>query len=123
MHESYVKLVERWVSLYCAIDQFGRVIDMVEATTDKVAAYPLVREELAPGPSATPRPTPTNRIEADHGRLTWPRPIRGVKQLCRERVATVGNAFIQSVAAATTNSTSKEPSIPQVMIKKHLRGS
>ncbi|MGH3850810.1 MAG: DDE-type integrase/transposase/recombinase, partial [Pseudonocardiaceae bacterium] len=142
MHESYVKLVERWVSPYWAIDQFGRGIDMlvsqkrdmsatrwfftrvltitltpVEATTDKVAGYPRVREELAPGPDTAPTYA-TNRIEADHGRLTSrPRPIRGVKQLRRERVATTGNTFIQSVAAATTNSALKEPSIPQLMIK------
>jgi transposase-like protein len=80
--ETYVKVAGRWVYLYRAIDQYGRVIDVLvspkrdlaatrpffsrtlehgsvptEVTTDRAPAYPRVTDELIPAAFRLEPPT------------------------------------------------------------------
>jgi transposase, IS6 family len=107
------------VYLYRAIDQFGRVIDVLvsekrdlaatrrfftralehrpfpaEVITDKTAVYPPVLEELAPGAWHHTERYANNRVEADHGRLKPRlRPMRGLKRLRSAQVISAGHAL------------------------------
>jgi transposase-like protein len=93
--ETYVKVAGRWRYVYRAIDQFGQVIDVfvsrcqdakaarrffeqaigtvkvmpIEVITDRAVTYPIVLEELLPGPWHRTEQDANNRAEADHGRL------------------------------------------------------
>ncbi len=107
MDESYLKVAGRWRYLYRAVDQFGRVIDVlvseqrdaaaarrffiralahapapVEVTTDRAAAYLKVLDDLLPAARHVTDRYENNPIEADHGRLKARlRPMRGLKRL------------------------------------------
>ena len=121
--ETYIKVAERWVYLYRAIDQFGQVIDVfvsekrdlaatrrfftrtlkhsphpVEVSTDRAPAYPRVLDELLPSSCHVTEQYANNTVEADHGRLKARlRPMRGLKRLCSARVICTGHAFVQNL--------------------------
>ncbi|WP_027140918.1 IS6 family transposase [Pseudofrankia saprophytica] len=121
--ETYVKVASRWTYLYRAIDQFGRVIDVlasekrdlaaarrfftralshgrrpVEVTTDRAPAYPRVLDEQVPAAHHVDARYANNPIEADHGRLKARlRPMRGLKRLSSAQVIGSGHAFVQNV--------------------------
>ena len=66
---------------------FTRVLEHgpspTEVTTDRVAAYPRVLDELVPAACHITEQYANNAIEADHGRLkSRLRPMRGLKQFC-----------------------------------------
>jgi IS6 family transposase len=92
--ETYVKVADRWVYLYRAIDQFGQVVDVLisqkrdlaatrrffaralehgpqptEVIMDRAPAYPRVLDELLPAARHVTEQYANNPIEADHGRL------------------------------------------------------
>jgi transposase-like protein len=92
--ETYVKVAGRWRCLYRAVDQYGRVIDVlmseqrdtaaarwfvtralrhgpapVEMTTDKAGPYLRVLDELVPNATYVTEQYANNRVGADHGRL------------------------------------------------------
>jgi len=70
----------------------------IEVSTDHVAAYPRVLDELMPAACHITEQYANNEIESDHGRLkSRLRPMRGLKQLCCARVITIGHAFIQNI--------------------------
>ena len=122
--ETYVRVAGQWRYVYRAIDQFGQVIDVfmsarrdakaarrflqraigttkvlpVEVVTDRAATYPIVLEELLPGPWHRTEQYANNRVEADHGRLkSRLRPMRGLKQDRSASVIIGGHAFVQNV--------------------------
>jgi len=122
--ETYVRVAGHWRYVYRAIDQFGQVIDVfvtpgrdakaarrflqrtigttkvlpVEVVTDRAATYPIVLEELLPGPWHRTEQYANNRVEADHGRLTSRLgPMRGLKQDRSARVIIGGHGFVQNV--------------------------
>ncbi len=121
--ETYIKVAGRWTSVYRAIDQHGQVIDVMlserrdlaaarrfltralragtvppEVTTDRVAAYPRVLDELVPSALHTVERYANNRVEADHGRLKPRlRPMRGLKRRRSARVVPGGHAFVQNL--------------------------
>lgn len=123
MDETYVKVAERWVYLYRAIDQFGQVIDVLaskrrdlnaarrflsralehgtrptEVTTDRAPAYPRVLDEVLRSTRHVVEQYANNPTEADHGRLkSRLRPMRGLKQLHSARVISAGHAFVQNL--------------------------
>ena len=123
VNDTDVTVAGRWVYLYRAIDQFGRLIDGVvaekrdmaatrrfvtrarergpcptEVSTDRAAVSPRVLDELVPGACQVTERYANNAIEADHGRCTsWPRPMRGLTQLRRAQVISAGHAFIQNI--------------------------
>jgi len=122
--ETYVKVAGRWRYVYRAIDQSGRVIDVlvsarrdraaarrfferaigttkvtpVEVVTDRAATYPVVLDELLPAAWHRTDRYANNRVEADHGRLKARlRPMRGFKQDRSASVVIAGHAFVQNV--------------------------
>ena len=120
--ETYVKVAGRWVYLYRAIDQYGKVIDVLvspkrdlaatrrfftraleygphpsEVSTDPAAPYPRVIDELIPAACHVVEQYVNNPVEADHGLLkARPRPMRGLTRL-RSRVISTGHAFVQNL--------------------------
>jgi hypothetical protein len=129
------------VYLYRAIDQFGKVIDVlvaekrdmaatrrffaralehgpspIEVTTDHAPAYPRVLDELVPATCHVTEQYGNNPIECDHGRLkSRLRAMRGLKQLRCARVITAGHAFIQNTPPRplrTGNRASSKPTGP-----------
>ncbi|HEX2160109.1 MAG TPA: DDE-type integrase/transposase/recombinase, partial [Actinomycetes bacterium] len=118
-----VKVSERWVYLYRAIDQYDQVIDVLvtekrdldatrrfftralehgshpsEVSTDRAPAYPRVIEELIPAACHIVEQYVNNPVEADHGRLKARlRPMRGLKRLRSARVISAGHAFMQNL--------------------------
>ena len=131
--ETYVKVSGRWRYLYRAVDQFGQVIDVllceqrdiaaarrfftralrygpapVEVSTDKAGPYLRVLADLLPAALHVTEQYANNRIEADHGRLKARlRPMRGLKRFRSAARIAAGHAFVQTSAAATTNSPPK----------------
>jgi IS6 family transposase len=116
--ETYVKITGRWVCLYCAIDQFGQVIDALVSEKRDLAAtrrfvtralkhglppterlpYPRVLDELLPAACHTTEQYANNPIEADHGRLkSRLQPMRGLTQLHSARVISTARAFVQNL--------------------------
>lgn len=97
-------MLNRWVYLYRAIDQYGQVIDVLVSekrdlaatrrffaraldhgsqpsavTMDQAPAYPRVLDELVPAACHLTEQYGNNFIEADHGRLKARlRPMRGL---------------------------------------------
>jgi hypothetical protein len=64
-----------------------------------------VLDELLPSAYHVMEQYGNNPIESDHGRLkSRLRPMRGLKRLRSARVISAGHAFVQTSAAATTNS-------------------
>ena len=120
---TYIKVAGRWRYVYCAVDQFGQVIDVfvsprrdtaarrfgeraigttrvtpIEVTTDRAAAYPAVLDDLLPATWHRTDQYANNRIECHHGRLkTRLRPMRGLKQEHSARVVIAGHAFVQNL--------------------------
>ena len=89
--ERYVKVAGQWRYVYRAIDQFGRVVDVLvsprrvakaarrffqrvisvtKVTTDQAPVYPAVLEELPPAAWHRTDRSANNRVECDHGRLS-----------------------------------------------------
>ena len=121
--ETYVRVAGVWRYVYRAVDQHGRVIDILvsarrdgaaarrffqrvlgehprpeQVTTDKAKALiGAVQDELGDAEHDT-RVHANNRIESDHARLKARlRPMRGLK---RDRTASVvirGHAFVQNL--------------------------
>jgi hypothetical protein len=76
-----------------------------EVATDRAPAYPRVLDELMPGACHVVEQYASNPVKADHGRVKVRlRPMRGLKRLRSTRVISTGHAFIQNLAAVTTNS-------------------
>jgi IS6 family transposase len=76
-----------------------------EVTTDRAAAYPRALDQLIPSALHTVERYANNPVEADPGRLkAWLRPMRGLKRHRSARTLAAGHAFVQTSAAATTNS-------------------
>jgi IS6 family transposase len=121
-----VKVAGRWVCrvcLYRAIDQYGRVIDVLvspkrdleatrrfltgalkhgpyptEVSTDRAPAYPRVLDDLLLSACHVMQQHATNPLEAHHGRLkSRLRPMRGLKRLRSARVICAGHAFAQNL--------------------------
>jgi IS6 family transposase len=134
--ETYVKVAGRRRYLYCAIDQFGQVIDVfvspqrdamaarrffgqaigttkatpVEVVTDPAATYPMVLEELLPAPWHRTEQYANNPIEGDDGRLkSRLRPMRGLKQDRNASVVVVGHPFVQNVRRGHYELAAEEP--------------
>jgi transposase, IS6 family len=134
--ETYVKVAGRWRYVYCAIDQFGQVIDVfvsprrdaaascrffqraigttrvtpTEVTTDRAAAYPAVVDDLLPATWHRTDQYANNGIECDHGRLKARlQPMRGLKQDRSARVIVAGRAFVQNLRRAIASWRSKSP--------------
>lgn len=121
--ETYVKVAGRWIYLYRAIDQFGKVIDVLaaekrdlaatrqffahaleqaprptEVTTDRAPAYLRVLDELLPAALHVTEQYANNVIEADHGKLkSRLRPMRSLKRLRSAQVISAGHAFVQNL--------------------------
>jgi IS6 family transposase len=120
--ETYVKVAGKWTYLYRAIDQFGRVIDVMasrrrdlaaarrfftralrqgrpaQVTTDRAASYPRVLDELLPQVHHVDVRYAKNRVEADHGRLKARlRPMRGLKRFRSVQIIGSGHALIQNI--------------------------
>jgi transposase, IS6 family len=122
-NETYVKVAGQWAYLYRAIDQHGRVIDVLlsarrdlaaarrfftramragtipaEVTTDRAPAYPRVLDELIPSALHTVEQYANNPVEADHGRLKARlRPMRGLKRHRSARILAAGHAFVRNL--------------------------
>jgi transposase, IS6 family len=118
--ETYLKVAGKWAYLYRAVDQHGRVIDVLlatsrdlaaarrvftralrartipaEVTTDRAPAYARVLDELLPSALHTVEQYANNPIEADHGRLKARlRPMRGLKRHRSARTLAAGHAFV-----------------------------
>jgi len=118
-----VKVAGKWRYLYRAVDQFGQVIDVLvsperdktaarrfctralaaatsptEVSTDRAPAYPRIVEDVLPGARHVTVKYPTNRVEADHGRLKARlRPTRGIKTDRSLRIVAAGHAFLQNL--------------------------
>ena len=121
--ETYVTVAGRRNYLYRAIDQHGKVIDVMlsarrdlaaarrffiralracpipaEVTTDGAPAYPRVLDELIPSALHTVERYANNSIETDHGRLKARlRPMRGLKRHRSARTLAAGHAFVQNL--------------------------
>jgi transposase-like protein len=117
--ETNVKVAGQWRYVYRAIDQFGRVVDVLvsprrvakaarrffqrvisvtKVTTDQAPVYPAVLEELPPAAWHRTDRSANNRVECDHGRLkSRLRPMRGLKQDRSARVIIAGHALVQNV--------------------------
>jgi transposase, IS6 family len=121
--ETYLKVADRWVYLYRAIDQFGQLIDVLvaekrdlaatgrfftralkhgsrptEVSTDRAPAYPRALDDLVPAACHVMQKYANNAIESDHGRLkSRLRPMRGLKRLHCARVISAGHAFVQNI--------------------------
>jgi transposase-like protein len=118
--ETYVKVAGKWRYVYCAVDQFGQVIDVfvavqrdasaarrffqraigttkgmpVEAVTDRAPVYPVVLAELLPAAWHRTGQDANTRVEVrsrpTEARL---RPMRGLKQDRSARVV-IGRAWL-----------------------------
>jgi transposase, IS6 family len=122
--ETYVKVAGRWVCLYRAVDQFGRVIDVyasvrrdgeaarrffrqartttgvvpVEVITDRAPTYPRVLDERWPAAWHHVERYANNRVEADHAQVKRRlRPMRGIKTMTGLRVVAAGHALVQNL--------------------------
>jgi len=79
----------------------------VEVSTDKAGPYLRALDELVPTALHVTEQYANNRVEADHGRLKARlRPMRGLTRFQSAAVIAAGHAFVQTSAAATTNSLS-----------------
>jgi len=118
-----VKVSGRWRYLYRAVDQYGRVIDIllseqrdtaaarrfftralrygpapVEVTTDKAGPYLQVLEDQVPTAAHITEQYENNPIESDHARLKARlRPMRGLKQFRSAARIAAGHAFVQNL--------------------------
>jgi transposase, IS6 family len=129
--ETYVKVAGKWRYVYCAVDQFGQVIDVfvsvqrdasaarrfsqrtigttkgmpVEVVTDRAPVYPVVLEELLPAAWPRAGQDANNRVEArsrpTEARL---RPMRGLKQDRSARVVITRHDLCRLCDRATTSS-------------------
>ncbi len=142
--ETYVKVNGVWRYVYRAVDQYGQVVDVLvsarrdanaarrffrraldtlkvtpsEVVTDRAPTYPRVLDELIPAAWHHVERYENNRIEADHGRLKHRlRPMRGLRTEQTAQVVVAGLAFVQTSAAATTNS----PPNPRVSFESPRR--
>jgi transposase-like protein len=122
--ETYVKVADRWVYLYRAVDQYGQVIDVYASTrrdgeaarrffdqartttgvtpteviTDRAPTYPRVLDEMSPAAWHHVERYANNRLEADHAQLKRRlRPMHGVKTMTGLRILAAGHAFIQNL--------------------------
>jgi len=122
--ETYVKVAGRWMYLYRAVDQFGRVIDVyasarrdrdaarrffqragkatgvvpVEVITDRAPTYLRVLDQVVPAAWHHVERYANNRVEADHAQLKRRlRPMRGIKTMSGLRVLAAGHAFVQNL--------------------------
>jgi transposase-like protein len=122
--ETYVTVAGRWVYLYRAVDQFGRVIDVyasvrrdgeaarrffrqartttgvvpVEVITDRAPTYPRVLDERWPAAWHHVERYANNRVEADHAQVKRRlRPMRGIKTMTGLRVVAAGHALVQNL--------------------------
>jgi len=121
--ETYVKVAGQWAYLYRAVDQHGKVIDVllstrrdlaaarrfftralragtipVEVTTDRAPVYPRVLDELVPSALHTLEQYANNPVEADHGRLKARLgPMRGLGRHRSARILATGHAFVQNL--------------------------
>jgi len=141
--ETYVRVAGKWRYVYCAIDQFGQVIDVVvsarrdmraarqffkraigttkvtpvEVTTDQAPVYPGVLEELLPAARHRTEQYGNYRVECDHGRLKARlRPMRGLKQDRSVRVIIAGHAFVQNLRRGHYELTAEEPVTRRVTV-------
>jgi transposase, IS6 family len=137
-----VKVAGRWRYGYRAIDQFGQVIDVfisarrdadaarrfferaigttrvtpIEVTTDRVAAYPAVLDDLPATWHRTDQ-SANNRIECDHGRLKARlRPMRGLKQDRSATVVLSGHALVQNLRRGHYELAVEEPVTRRVAV-------
>jgi transposase, IS6 family len=118
-----VKVAGQWTYLYRAVDQYGKVIDVLlsvrrdlaaarrffaralragtvpaEVTTDRAPVYPRVLDELVPSALHIVEQYANNPVEADHGRLKARlRPMRGLKRHRSARILAAGHAFMQNL--------------------------
>ena len=138
-----MKVAGRWRYVYCAIDQFGQVIDVVvsarrdtmaahrffqraigttkvapvEVVTDRAATYPVVLDELLPAAWHRTEQYANNRVECDHGWLKARlRPMRGLKQDHSARVIIAGQAFVQNLRRGQYELAAEEPVTRRVMV-------
>jgi transposase-like protein len=122
--ETYVKVNGVWRYVYRAIDQYGRLIDVLlsvrrdaqsarrfftrvlrtlkviprEVVTDAAPVYPAVLDELVPSASHHVEQYANNPVEADHGQLKRRlRPMRGLQTDRTAQVVIAGHAFIQNL--------------------------
>ena len=141
--ETYVRAAGQWRYVYRAVDQFGRVIDVlvaarrdagaahrfleralgatkvvpVEVVTDQVPVYPGVLEELLSVAWHRTDQYANNRVECDHGRLKARlRPMRGLKQDRSARVIIAGHAFVQSIRRGHYELAAEEPANRRVAV-------
>jgi transposase-like protein len=81
-----------------------------EVVTDAAPVYPAALEELVPAAWHHVEQYANNPIEADHGQLKRRlRPMRGLQTDRTAQVVIAGHAFLQTCAAAITNSQSTSP--------------
>jgi len=122
--ETYVNVGGVWRYVYRAVDQHGRVIDVLvskrrdanaprrffqralatvpvtptEVVTDAAPVYPRVLDELVPAAWHHVELYANNRIEADHSRLKHRlRPMRGLRTDRTARAIIAAIAFMQNL--------------------------
>ncbi|MFM7616000.1 MAG: IS6 family transposase [Actinomycetes bacterium] len=121
--ETYVKVAGTWRYVYCAVDQFGQIIDVlvsarrdllaarrffatalavhgdpVEVVTDRAPALRSAIEGLVPAAFHNTGQYANNRIECDHGRLKARlRPMRGLKRPDTAQTIIRGHALVQNL--------------------------
>jgi transposase, IS6 family len=110
--ETYVQVAGRWRDAYRAIDQSGQVVDVLvsrsktprrRVASSSAATYPAGVEELLPAAWHCTEQDANNRVEADHGRLkSQLRPMRGLKQLLRQRRDGGGDGVPNRFCAVTS---------------------
>jgi transposase-like protein len=89
----------------------------VEVVTDRAAADPAVLDELLPMAWHRAEQYATNRVEADHGRLTARlRPMRGLKQDRGARVVIAGHGFMQNLRRGHYEFAVEEPVARRVAV-------
>jgi IS6 family transposase len=125
--ETYVKVNGVWRYVYRAIDQYGRVIDVllsarrdavaarrfftrplttlkvmpVEVVTDAAAVYPAVLADLVPAAWHHVEQYANNPVEADHSRLKH-RPMRGLRTDRTTQTVIAGHALVQNLRRGPT---------------------
>ncbi|MDT4982398.1 MAG: transposase, family [Pseudonocardiales bacterium] len=140
--ETYVKVAGRWTYLYRAVDQHGRVIDVlvserrdapaarafftralksapspVEVTTDRAPVYPRVIDELVPAARHLFEQYANNAVESDHSRLKARlRPMRGMKTIRSLRVVAAGHALVQNLRRGHYELTTDLPTHDRVRV-------
>jgi transposase-like protein len=122
--ETYVKVNGVWRYVYRAVDQYGRVIDVLvsarrdadaarrffrralstlkvtpsEVVTDAAAVYPGVLDQLVPSAWRHVERYANNPIEADHSQLKHRlRPMRGLRTDKTAQVVIAGHAFMRNL--------------------------